>query len=52
MVGQGIASKSKVIWKGEKQTAIENNKCFLGPQVYSCDQKQVKVQWNKEKNNL
>ena len=52
MVGQGIASKSKEIWKGEKQTAIENNKCFLGPQVYSCDQKQVKVQWNKEKNNL
>ena len=29
------------ILQGKKQTAIENNKCFLGPQVCSCDQKQV-----------
>ena len=49
MVGQGIASKSEKNWKGEKQTAIENNECFLGPQVCFCNQKQVKVQWNKEK---
>ena len=34
---------------GEKQTAIENNKYILGPQMYSCDQNQVKCQWNNDK---